>query len=171
MKPLPSSEWSRRCKQLQYTALRCQYLSIWRLSRGRYAPEYIRCTQLHCCRTKYDTLFDMLYDERFEMIYDKSRRLVIWPNNWSAISGTAHFEMTKWLSLRKGMTYLSKVTMSIFSRWFMIVFSKASPFLLAKKIETATETSLESPDGKAFSCHRKSKQKKWHGEFTSVPMG
>ena len=43
--------------------------------------------------TKYDTLFDMLYDERFEMIYDKSRVAVIWPNNWSAISGTAHFEM------------------------------------------------------------------------------
>lgn len=155
MKSLPSTELCRRCKQLQYTALRCQNLSIWRLSRGRYAPEYIRCTQLHCCTTKYDILFDMLYDERLEMIYDKSRRTVIWPINWSTISGTAHFEMTKWLSLRKGMTYLSK----------------ASPFLLAKKIETATETLLESPNGKAFSEHCKSKQKKWHGEFTSVPMG
>ena len=50
--------------------------------------------------TKYDTLFDMLYDERFDMIYDKSRVAVIWPNNWSAISGTARFDMTKWLSFR-----------------------------------------------------------------------
>ena len=44
--------------------------------------------------TKYDTLFDMLYDDLFEMIYDKSRMAVIWPNNWSVISGTAHLEMT-----------------------------------------------------------------------------
>jgi len=32
----------------------------------------------------------------------------------------------------------------------MIVFSKASPFLLAKKIETATKTPVKSPYGKAF---------------------
>lgn len=54
---------------------------------------YIRCTHLHCYTIKYNTPFDMLYDCRYEMIYDKSRSTVIWPNNWSAISGTAHFEM------------------------------------------------------------------------------